>query len=128
MNPLDFAARVLRDMHDRQADPEPAADTPEAREVAPTSYRPDPALVTAFEPAFRARAADEALVLERLAVETAARGPWEAARLLFASDGPCAGLYATQTPSRHPSRVFVPPEAHRPSQPLPQPNPKETDR
>ncbi|NJP24428.1 hypothetical protein FLW53_09455 [Microbispora sp. SCL1-1] len=121
MNPIDFAARVLRDMHgDRQADPGPVAElASEAREVAPTSYRPDPALVTAFESGFRARAADEAIVLERLAVETARVGPWEAARTLFAPNTPCAGLYATQTPASAPSHVSVSPEPQKPAQPLP---------
>lgn len=136
MNPIDFAARVLRDVYgNRLTDPDAvAAPDPDPFELEDAQclragvqdalashsvYRPEPMYVTGFEPAFRARAADEALVLERLAVETAARGSWEAARTLFAPDAPCAGLYATQTPPDGPSRVSVSPDAHRPAQPLP---------
>ncbi|WP_030506396.1 hypothetical protein [Microbispora rosea] len=116
MNPIDFAARVLRDLTAVSAGDAPAATDPEPGAPS-SSYRPEPMYVTGFEPSFRARAADEALVLERLAVETAARGSWEAALHLFAPSAPCAGLYATQTPPEVPSRVSVSPDAHRPSQP-----------
>ena len=124
MNPLDFAARVLRDVYgDRLTDPD-AAPVPEpvpvAREVAqPNPYRAEPSEDLSPWEFTRADEVAEDLVVQRLAVETAARGSWEAALRLFAPEGSCAGLYATQTPEPCLSRVSVSPDAHRPAQPLP---------
>ncbi|MEU8199491.1 hypothetical protein AB0C10_37480 [Microbispora amethystogenes] len=87
MNPL--AARLLQRVYAATAeavgDNLPDDPAPAVREVVcPPPHRVEPAYVTAFEARFRRKAAaDEGLVLESLAVETAARGPWEAARFLF---------------------------------------------
>ncbi|MEU8199409.1 hypothetical protein AB0C10_37055 [Microbispora amethystogenes] len=94
MNPLGYAARALSQARlaygDRLTDPDAAPDAvtepaPAVREVVcPHPHRAEPAYATAFKARFRRKAAaDEGLVLERLATETARRGPWEAARHLF---------------------------------------------
>jgi len=95
--------------------PEPVPEPEPARVLVP--YWLESAYTTAFEPVFRRQAADEALVLERLAVETARIGsPWEAARRLFAPDAPCTSLRATQASEQGHLRVFYPTSHHEGSQ------------